>query len=106
VLFRSVVSLLDKTEVDAVFGGDGQVAGSGGCNRYSGAYTLDGADLTIGTLASTMMTCVAPDGIDEQEAAYLAALGRVATWSFQDDRLQFRAADGALQVEYRATPSG
>ena len=100
-----VVSLLQETEVDAVFGADGQVAGSGGCNRYSGGYTLDGADLTIGPLASTMMMCLAPDGVSEQEASYFAALARVAARSFQDDRLQLRAADGALQVEYRAAPS-
>ena len=100
-----VVSLMDGTEVDAIFGADGQVAGSGGCNRYSGPYTRGGADLTIGTLAATMRMCVTPDGVSEQEASYFAALARVATWSFQDDRLQLRAADGALQVEYRAAPA-
>jgi heat shock protein HslJ len=101
-----VVSLLEETEIDAIFGADGQVAGSGGCNRYSGAYTLDGADLSIGPLASTMKMCVAPDGVGEQEASYFAALARVTTRSFQDDRLQLRAADDALQVEYRSAPSG
>jgi heat shock protein HslJ len=100
-----VASILEGTEVDAVFGGDGVVAGSGGCNRYSGLYTVDGADLTVGTLATTMKLCVAPEGIGEQEASYFAALARVATWSVEDDRLRLRARDGALQAEFRTAPT-
>lgn len=96
-----VASLIEGTDVDAVFGDDGQVAGSGGCNRYSGPYALDGDGLTIGSLATTMKMCVAPPGIDEQEASYLAALTRVSTWLIEDERLRLRAADGALQVEFR-----
>jgi hypothetical protein len=45
-----------------------------------------------------------PGRIDDQEASYFASLARVATRSFQGDRLQLRASDGALQVEYRAVP--
>ena len=40
--------------------------------------------------------------VGEQEAAYFGALARVATWSFREERLELRAADGALQVEFRA----
>jgi len=37
---------------------DGRVAVSNTCNRMMGSYTLDGAKLTIGDMASTMMACV------------------------------------------------
>jgi heat shock protein HslJ len=100
-----VASLIEGTEVDAVFGDDGQVAGSGGCNRYNGPYALDGAALTFGTLAATMKMCVTPEGIGGQETSYFAALARVATWSVEDDRLRLRAGDGALQVEFWTPPS-
>jgi heat shock protein HslJ len=100
-----VASLIEGTEVDAVFGDDGRDSGSGGCNRYSGPYALDGAGLTVGTLAASMKACVAPDGIEEQEASYFAALARVAMWSVEDDRLRLRAGDGALQVEFRTPTS-
>jgi len=99
-----VVGALEATEVDAVFGDGGQIAGSGGCNRFSGPYAVEGADLAIGPLAATRKACLAPEGVGEQEAWYFAALARVGTWSFQDDRLQLRSADGALQVEYREAP--
>lgn len=39
---------------------DGRVAVENSCNRMSGRYTLDGATLTLGDMASTMMACTDP----------------------------------------------
>jgi heat shock protein HslJ len=100
-----VASLVEGTVVTAEFGTDGRVAGSGGCNRFSGEYTLEGDGLAIGPIASTRMACLEPEGVGEQENAYFAALGRTASWSFREERLQLRAADGALQVELRRAPT-
>ena len=97
-----VASVVEGTAVTAEFAADGRVVGSGGCNRFSGAYVLDGAALAIGPVAATRRACVAPDGVGEQESAYFAALACVTTWSFREERLQLRAADGSLQVEFRA----
>jgi len=99
-----VASLVEGTVVTAEFGTDGRVAGSGGCNQFSGGYTLEGDGLAIGPVASTRKACLEPEGVGQQESAYLAALALVATWSFREDRLQLRAADGALQVEFRPAP--
>jgi heat shock protein HslJ len=99
-----VASLVEGTVVTAEFGVDGSVAGSGGCNRYSAEYVLEGDRLAIGPLASTRKACLEPKGVGEQEVAYLAALARVATWSSREERLELRAADGALQVEFRPAP--
>jgi len=96
-----VASLVEGTVVTAEFGTDGRVAGSGGCNRFSGEYTLEGDSLAIGPVASTRMACFEPEGVGQQESAYFAALARVSSWSFREERLQLRAADGALQVEFR-----
>ncbi len=96
-----VASALAGISVTATFGEDGRVTGSGGCNRFSGPYALDGAALSIGRLASTRMACLEPEGVGEQEAAFLAALERTTTWSIREDRLQLRDADGALQADFR-----
>jgi heat shock protein HslJ len=98
----AVSSLVVGTRVDAEFGADGRVHGSGGCNRYSGSYALDGATLSFSEVASTMMLCLEPEGVGEQEAAYFAALARVTTFRIEGDRLQLRDVDGALQVDFRA----
>ena len=39
---QAVVSGVADTEVTAVFGADGQLSGSAGCNRYNAPYTVDG----------------------------------------------------------------
>jgi heat shock protein HslJ len=99
-----VAGVVEGIEVTAEFGTDGRVVGSGGCNRFSGEYTLEGDSLAIGPVASTRMACFEPEGVGEQESAYFAALARVASWTFREERLQLRAADGALQVELRPAP--
>jgi heat shock protein HslJ len=97
-----VVSTLAGAEVTAVFDEDGRVTGSGGCNRFTGTYVVEGVSMTIGLLASTLRACLVPEGVGEQETAFFAALGRVASWSIREDRLHLRDAGGALQVDFRA----
>lgn len=98
-----VASVLGGSEISAEFSGeDGRVAGSAGCNRFSGTWTADGEGLTISPLASTRRLCPGPEGVMDQEAAFLAAMGRVATYGIDGDQLDLRAADGALQVSFRA----
>jgi heat shock protein HslJ len=98
----AVASVVAGSKVTAVFAEDGTVSGSGGCNTYNGPYKVDGASIEIGPLASTMMMCADP-AVGQQETSYFAALDKAATYAFSGDRLQLRAVDGALLVEYRAT---
>ena len=72
-----------------------RLSGSGGCNRLMGAYTLDGASLSFGKVASTMMACV--DGM-EQEQAFFAALEAVRSWVIQGDQLELLGEDGERVV--------
>lgn len=96
------------TEITALFGEDGQLTGSAGCNNYSAAYEIDGDTISVGPLATTRMMCAEPEGIMEQEAAYLAALERAATHQIQGDRLELRDKGGsriAAYVESEETPT-
>ena len=65
-------------------------------------YTVDGNAITIGQAASTMMMCAEPEGVMEQETAYLTALSTAATYKIQGDQLELRTADGALVASYVA----
>ena len=52
----------------------GKVAGSDGCNNYSGSYTADGTNIKFSQpMAATMMAC--PDPIMKQATAYHAGAG-------------------------------
>lgn len=39
------------------FGSEGRVSGFGGCNRFTGTFVQNGAELRIGPLAATRMAC-------------------------------------------------
>jgi heat shock protein HslJ len=97
-------SVLADTEITAVFGDDGNLAGSAGCNTYNTSYEVDGNAISIGLAATTMMECPEPEGIMQQESAYLAALGSAATFEIQGDVLEIRDAEGTQLVSYVAAP--
>ncbi|WFN33590.1 META domain-containing protein [Methanogenium sp. S4BF] len=102
-----VVSPRAGTIVTAVFGADGQVTGSAGCNDYLAPYTVSGMEMTIGPVGSTRMYCDSPDGVMEQEARYLVLLGDAGMIDRTPDTLTVRDADGITLLTYtleRANP--
>jgi len=62
--------------ITAIFGTDGTVQGSGGCNAYSAGYTTSGASMTVSGMINTLMSC--GNVLDTQERAYMTILGNAA----------------------------
>jgi len=62
------VDVLAGSEITALFAQD-RVAGSGGCNRYTGTFTASGQKLTVQVGGTTMMYCP-PEALMAQEADY------------------------------------
>lgn len=94
-------SVVAGSELTAVFAEDGTVAGTGGCNTFTGTYATDGTSISFGPLASTKMAC--PAEVMDQESAYFAALAASSIYAISGDRLELRDAEGALQVGFDAT---
>lgn len=92
-------SLAIGSEITAVFEG-GEMSGNAGCNTYNASYEVDGENITIGPAISTRMACAEPEGVMEQETAYLAALETAATFRVDGTSLELRTADGALVASY------
>ncbi len=90
----ALVSPLGGTTLTARFGSS-QLNGQGGCNDFAGGYSVSGSNISIGALAGGMMTCTEPDGVMDQEAAYLAALQSAASFQFDGNRLTLRRGDGS-----------
>jgi heat shock protein HslJ len=83
----------------------GTVAGSTGCNRFSGSYKLDGDALTVGEVASTQMACEGPGDAVEKE--FLSALAGLAGWRVEDGELVLLDSDdGELLRMREASPDG
>lgn len=88
--------------VDARFAAN-TIAGSGGCNVYSGPVTVSGATIKVGALVSTQMACAGPSG--DVERAYLANLAKAATFTATADALTMFDAGGAPILVYAAGPA-
>jgi len=93
----AVVGIATTQDITMEFAADGRVAGSSGCNRFTGSYTAQGSSLTFGPAASTRKMC-ADQAVMEQEQHFLAALGTVRTIQAEGDRLTLRTAEGATAL--------
>ena len=85
---------------------DGQIAGSGGCNRYNAPVSSDDAQsLTIGPAISTLMAC--PEPSMTQEMQYLTALQNTMQWSYYIGKLALthQQGDGIGMLMLLPSPS-
>jgi heat shock protein HslJ len=96
---QAVVNVISGTTLTAEFGKNGQVAGSSGCNTFSGAYQVNGNQINIGPLGSTKKNCNSPEGVMEQETQYLLALQTADNYIIQGHSLELRTQSGALAVK-------
>ena len=72
---------------------ESRVAGSSGCNRYTGSFSGDGASthgtpIRFGPMAGTLMAC--PEG-EQTERRYLQILGRVDAYRMDGEKLTLLA---------------
>ena len=73
---------------------DGQVSGLGGCNQYGGEYKSSNQSLSFRALYMTEMACIRPEGVMDQESAYLQFLGDARSFKLVNDQLQISRSDG------------
>jgi imidazolonepropionase-like amidohydrolase/heat shock protein HslJ len=83
--------------VTITFGADGRVSGSGGCNRFSGAYTLRGDALELGPLAATKMACPAM----ALESRVFEMLRQARRWRVGSGALELADASGKALARFR-----
>jgi heat shock protein HslJ len=101
---QAVVSVLGGTSLTLEFMADGRLRGSGGCNNFGSSYTLTGSQLGIGAAAATRKSCAEPEGVMDQEAAFLRALESVTSMRREGERLELRTASDALAATLVALP--
>ena len=85
--------VIEGTEPYLIFDKD-SVGGNSSCNTTGGEYQVDGNQITFGALFSTMMYCMEPEGTMDQEANFLAALSKAATFTISGNRMTIQLQDG------------
>jgi len=96
----ALVSIINGTEITALFGNDGQVTGTGGCNNYNASFTGQNGQMTIGNVTSTQSLCVDPPGIMEQEGRYIQLLPQAVTYQINPNELILKDATGQVILRY------
>ncbi len=85
-------AILTGSEVTLEFdSAEAGIGGIAGCNNYFGGYKVNGDALTFSAIGMTEMFCMDPEGIMDQESAYLAALGSAE---------RFEIDGGTLRIYY------
>lgn len=80
-----------------------QVSGFSSCNRFSGSYRQSGSTLSFSQLAMTAMACL-DAGVMEQESAFSAALGKVASVRQAGAGMELVDSSGAVLAKLQAPP--
>jgi len=80
-------ALIKGTQITLRFG-DGSLEGSGGCNTYGGSYTADEESLSLSDLYWTEMACLEPEGVLDQELAYLNTLNTAGSYRLDAGQLE------------------
>jgi heat shock protein HslJ len=91
--------VLEGTQITATFS-DAEVAGSAGCNNYTGTLTPVNDYFTVGPIVTTQQVCSDPAGIMEQEQAYLIALEGTAGYRWQSQPVNGTTVITAGQLFY------
>lgn len=91
---------IPDTALTLAFDGEGNVNGNGGCNQFSGTYTVSGATLLIGGITATRVSC-GPE-IDQQEQLYFQTLQQASRYELGDQLVIF---DATGQEILRYSPS-
>ncbi|HOP66792.1 MAG TPA: META domain-containing protein [Methanoregulaceae archaeon] len=85
---------LPGTGIVADFGTDGRVTGTSGCNLFFAEYEADERSLDIGAAGMTMMYCLEPVGVMDQEQIFLNLLCSAETFDISDGQLTIQDATG------------
>lgn len=75
-------------------------SGRAGCNLYFGSYRLSGDKISFSEIGMTEMYCLEPEGIMDQESAYLSALQQVVGYRVSAEKLNLLDASGGILMEF------
>lgn len=92
-------ALIEDTEITLNFE-ETSLDGSAGCNTYGGSYTASEGSLSLSGVYATEMGCPEPQGILDQEQAYLNALNAAASFQVDGEQMEVYDESGALTLAF------
>ncbi|NTV00779.1 MAG: META domain-containing protein, partial [Methanoregulaceae archaeon] len=90
--------------ISLLFSNDGKLSGNGGCNQYTGSYTMSGNTLAISpTFARTAMYC-GEAGVMDREDTYLTVLPQMTKYMINGNQLTLSDGTGKVTMLYTVNP--
>lgn len=86
----------DGIDTQIVFGDDGKVSGSMGCNRFSGSFSQKGDSINFSPIAATEMACPEPQ-MTQESSAFQVLVGSVK-FEQNDANLTIYNAEGTAKL--------
>ena len=90
--------------VTATFDQEGQLSGSAGCNLYSGPYTVEVNQISMGPFQLTRKAC--PPPVMEIEGAYLTVLQAAARHEITGNSLTLQSPSGGALAVFNGLEAG
>lgn len=88
------------SEVTLIFEEE-SAGGSTGCNSYGGAYNIEpGGKIEFKDIAQTLMYCMEPEGVMDQESEYNNLLLQATSYEVKDDLLEMRDVDNNTIMKF------
>lgn len=78
-------SPLSESTLSAFFGAEFTLSGDGGCNAFSGSYSLSGSAIVINPLAAGLASC--GEAVDQQEQQYFSLLRSATSYEIIENQL-------------------
>ena len=86
------------TTITLFLGTGNAMNGNGGCNSYSGSYSVSGSNLYFSNVGSTMMLC--GEDVGAQEQMYLGLLRSVTSYQMSGSQLTLFDSSGTQVLRY------
>ncbi len=99
----SPVNAVTDVETSLVFGTDGTVGGSLGCNSFGGKYEEKDGSVTFSEIISTMMACTDESRMAQEQAAFKVLNGS-DTYTIQGETLTILDAAGENALTLSSVP--
>ncbi len=85
--------VIDNAQSTITFALDGAVTGSGGCNNFTGAATVDGDRIEFGPMAATQKACI--PALSDQEQKFFNALAKAHVFEIDERTKKLFLKDAA-----------
>ncbi|MGD2148133.1 MAG: META domain-containing protein, partial [Anaerolineae bacterium] len=99
------VPVLEGSAVTMEFSEE-RVLGNGGCNDYATTYESGAGAISVAPVGVTRQTCPEPEGVMDQELAFLGVLREAGGYRVDEDKLMLLDVDGGLLATFTVAGPG